>query len=144
MNLTLTLHLVAGLGALIVGGGTLLREPSRARNRQFAMLCGALAIWNLGLVAHATLGGGDSLGLRLVYLLGSCAAAPLGLQFVLTLAAVPARTRRRILVFFFAAAALLWFGAATPLYHSPWGWPAGASLVRVGTLGTALVIRGTH
>ena len=52
VDLTLTLHTMAGLGALAVGVGILLREPSRARNRQFALLCGALALWNLGLVGH--------------------------------------------------------------------------------------------
>ena len=50
MDLTLTLHLVAGLGAMGLGTGILLREPSRARNWSFALLCGALALWNLGYV----------------------------------------------------------------------------------------------
>ena len=142
MDLTLTLHLTAGLGALVLGGGVLLREPSRERNRRFALLCGALALWSLGRAGQVALGGGDSTAWKMAYLLGSCAAAPLGLHFVLSLAELPARRQRRITIPFAIAALLLWLSAATPFYDSPRGWPLAAMLVIGGTLATSLWLLG--
>ena len=144
MDLTQTLHLTAGLGALVLGGGVLFREPSRERNRRFALLCGALALWSLGRAAHLTMGGDASLVWRMVYLMGSCAAAPLGLRFVLSLTELAARRQRLIMIPFAVAAFLLWISAATPFYDSPRGWPLAAMLVLGGTLATALALLGRH
>ena len=70
MDLSLTMHLVAGLGALGMGGGILMRGSRGARDRLFALLCAAMALWNL-----AYLGRYESDLWRPIYLLGACAAA---------------------------------------------------------------------
>jgi signal transduction histidine kinase len=144
VDLTVTLHTMAGLGALAVGGGILLREPSRARNQSFALLCAALAVWNLGLVGFALAGSENYLAWRLVYLFGSCATAPLGLQFALVLAGVDRRRRRRALIPAYLLAALLWLAAATPLYETAWGWSLPGIAFLGGTLAAALVVLGRH
>ncbi|HET9481582.1 MAG TPA: hypothetical protein VFP98_07500, partial [Candidatus Polarisedimenticolia bacterium] len=107
MDPSAQLHLAAGLGALGLGGAALLREPRLARNQVFAALCGALGTWNLGVAAEAIL---DSprLPLHLVYLLGSCAAAPIGFHFCLMLTGASLAGRRRVLASAYAASALLW------------------------------------
>ena len=48
MTLTAALHVTAGVACLVLGGASLLRDPSRRRNRLFAALSGALAIWTIG------------------------------------------------------------------------------------------------
>ncbi|MGH9867326.1 MAG: hypothetical protein ACREAA_04055 [Candidatus Polarisedimenticolia bacterium] len=86
-------------------------------------MCGALGTWSLGVAAEAIL---DSprLPLHLVYLLGSCAAAPIGLHFCLMLTGAPLAGRRHVLAPAYVASALLWLTAWTPLYESlPGTWP---------------------
>ena len=144
VDLTVTLHAMAGLGALAVGGGILLREPSRARNRSFALLCAALAVWNLGLVGYALAGPENFLAWRLVYLFGSCATAPLGLQFALVLAGVEPSRRRRALLCAFLLAALLWVASASPIYETTWGWSLPGIIILGGTLSAALAVLGRH
>ena len=56
LDLTITLHLIAGLGAAGFGLGALSRSPSRTRNRDFALLCLAIAVWNLGFAGHRLAG----------------------------------------------------------------------------------------
>jgi len=88
-NLGSMLHLVAGLAALAMGLGILLRRPANPRNRAFALLCASLAVWTLAysLVGH-------NAAWRPVYLLGSCTGAPLALHFALLLAGASPRLRR--------------------------------------------------
>ena len=52
MELSVQMHVAAGAGALLLGAGVLAREPARMRNRLFALLCLALATWNLGVAAR--------------------------------------------------------------------------------------------
>ena len=76
LDLTLTLHLIAGLGAAGFGLGALRRSPSRTRNRDFALLCVAIAVWNLGFVGERLADAEYSRAFRVLYLAGSCATAP--------------------------------------------------------------------
>ena len=55
MTLTSELHLAAGVAAVGLGVAALRHAPRRAENRTFAALCGALAIWNLGVTGHGSL-----------------------------------------------------------------------------------------
>ncbi len=107
MGLSTQLHIAAGVGALFLGAGVLLREPRRGRNRLFSALCVSVAVWNLG-VAAASLDLGDDVPWRLIFRLGSCAAAPLGLHFVMVITASPVRGRRTLLAVAYGAAAILW------------------------------------
>ncbi len=84
MAMSSELHLAAGLAALGLGVAALLRDAGRRRNRLFFALSVALALWTLG-VAAWTGGLFRDPQLRRLYLLGSCAAAPLGLHFALAL-----------------------------------------------------------
>ncbi len=137
VNPSAQLHLAAGLGALGLGGAAVLREPRLARNRLFGALCGALGTWNLGVAVETILGSGR-LPLHLVYLLGSCAAAPIGLHFCLTLTGAP-RAGRRVLLPAYTVSALLWLTAWTPLFARQPAWNLGAALVLGAILLGALV-----
>ena len=122
MDLSSQLHLAAGVATLGMGAAVLLREPGRLRNRLFALLCGALALWNLGFVANVLAGGGLDLWNR-AFLLGSCAAAPLGLHFTLALARRERRGAHRLLLGgSYLLAGLLWLSCWTPLYEARRGW----------------------
>ena len=103
MDLSLMMHLIAGLGALGMGCGILIRGPRGARDRLFTLLCAALALWNI-----AYLGRYQSELWRPIYLFGSCAVAPLGLHFALALTASSRPRRRRYLTPAYSLAALLW------------------------------------
>ncbi len=137
MDLTTELHLAAGLMALVLGGGSLLREPRRSRNRLFALLSAALALWNLGVA-------GDKIFRAVhaywhpVYLLGSCASAPLGLHFALTLSGRSERIRRRLLAPAYALALALWVTVFTPLYAVRLAWNLTALAILGGILLLAL------
>ncbi|HZN02856.1 MAG TPA: hypothetical protein VFD06_04650, partial [Candidatus Polarisedimenticolia bacterium] len=80
MSLTAQMHLMAGLGALGLGLGVFCAEPRRRRNRLFALLCGTLVFWNLG-VALERAGFAPSFPWHRLFLIGSCFAAPTGLHF---------------------------------------------------------------
>ena len=82
MTLTAALHVTAGVACLVLGGASLLRDPSRRRNRLFAALSAALAVWTIGIGASLT-GALGPLGRFRPWLIGSCLAAPLGLHFAL-------------------------------------------------------------
>lgn len=138
------LHLTAGLGALALGGGILLREPRRARNRQFALLCAALAIWNLGLVLQSTAPQEQRFFWRLFFLTGSCSTAPIALHIVMVLVGVAPRLRRNALLATGAVALLLWLSAATPLYRTENRWQIAALVVLGTVLAVALVLLGRH
>lgn len=143
MNLSVTLHLMAGLGAVGLGGGMLLREPARRRNRHFALLCGGLALWNLGLVGLALAPQSARYVWRLIFLFGSCLSAPAGLHFALVLRGDAAATRRRFLAPAYLLAAGLWLSAATP-FHGDRRWPFVALLVVGSILAAALGLLGRH
>jgi signal transduction histidine kinase len=144
MSLTDTLHLMAGLGALALGGGVLIRDPARARSRAFAALCGALALWSLGFAGSnlATSEPAQRLLARLM-LVGSCATAPLAVHFAWVLAGASRHVRGRSLIAGGIVAGTLWIGLWTPLYDGPaWSWIALGVLG--GMLLLALGIVGRH
>jgi signal transduction histidine kinase len=135
------IYLTAGLGALALGGGVLIREPRRRRNRYFALLCGALAVWTLGEFAsrfYIEL----ELPLHRVFLAGSCAAAPLGLHFSLVVARDTGPLRRRVLPLAYAGGALLYLLSWTRLYDTRPLWNGTAIAVLGGILAIALVVLG--
>jgi len=130
LDLTTEMHLIAGLGAVGLGGAAIVRQPRRARNRIFALLCAALAVWNLGVaLSRTSLAPGAPW--QLVFLLGSCAAAPLGLQFCLHLTG---QANRDWLVPAYVAAGLVWLAAWTSAYR----WMPGFNFVALAVLGTIL------
>ena len=110
MELSLMMHLIAGLGALVMGCGILIRGFRGVRDRLFALLCTALALWNL-----AYLGRYQSDLWRPIYLFGSCSAAALGLHFFLALTAASRRRRRRYLVPGYSLAFLTWIISWAPI-----------------------------
>jgi signal transduction histidine kinase len=132
LDLTLTLHLIAGLGAAGLGLGALARAPSRTRNRDFALLCLAIALWNLGFAGHRIADASDPRAFRMVYLAGSCATAPLALRFVLGLCGVDRRRRRLATTVAGLAAAALWVAGWAGLDRQGLVW-AGAALVALGS-----------
>ena len=136
LDLTLTLHLIAGLGAAGLGLGAVSRSPSRTRNRDFALLCLAIAVWNLGFAGQRIAGEPYARAFRMLYLAGSCAAAPLALQFVLGLCGVGRRTRRNRTIVAGSAAAALWLSALAGLDRAPVIW-AGTAVVALGSTLTA-------
>jgi len=144
LDLTLTLHLIAGLGAAGLGLGALLRAPSRARNRDFALLCLAIAVWNLGFAGQQVSDEPAGRAFRLLYLAGSCAAAPFALQFVLGLCGVDRRRRRNWTTLAGVAAAALWFAGWTGLYHDRMLWSGAAIVALGGSLIAALVVLARH
>ncbi|NIM61678.1 MAG: hypothetical protein GTO30_08495, partial [Acidobacteria bacterium] len=133
------MHLIAGLGALAMGCGILIRGPRGARDRLFTLLCAALALWNL-----AYLGRYENALWRPVYLLGACAAAPLGLQFILALTAAPRPSRRRYLVPAYALASLTWVISWAPLPSLRWYRTYIALIVLGGILLAGLWVLGRH
>ena len=139
LDLTLTLHLIAGLGAAGLGLGAIWRSPSRTRNRDFALLCLAIAVWNLGFAGQRIAGEPPARAFRMLYLAGSCAAAPFALQFVLGLCGVGRRRRRNWAIVAGLAAAALWLSVWAGLDRNPVPW-AGAALVTLGSSLTAALI----
>lgn len=129
MDLSLMMHLVAGLGALVMGCGIMIGGLRGARDRLFALLCAALALWNI-----AFLGRYQSDLWRPIYLFGACAAAPLGVHFALALIAAPRARRSRYLVPAYPLAALVWISswAPIPLISTYWNF------VAIGVLGAIL------
>ncbi len=127
MDFSAELHLAAGLGALGLGAGALLRDPARPRNRLFALLCGALVLWNLGVALSRTPLAPEA-PWHLLYLLGSCASAPVALHFCLVLTG-RATGARPLLAASYAAAALLWASAWTPLRARQPAWNLAAALL---------------
>ena len=136
LDLTLTLHLIAGLGAAGLGLGAVSRSPSRTRNRDFALLCLAIAVWNLGFAGQRFAGEPYAHAFRMLYLAGSCASAPLALQFVLGLCGVGRRKRRNWTIVAGLAAAALWLSALAGLDRDPVMW-AGAAVMALGSTLTA-------
>ena len=139
MDLSSTLHSLAGVGALVLGAGVLLREPGRARHRAFALLCAAFTVWNLGFVAFTL--SGQQLGWRMALLVGSCAAGPLGLNFALVLAESAHARRRRFVILAAIPAVLLWSAGWTLSPALP-PWQIAATAVVGGTLAAAVWVIG--
>ncbi|MCK5439552.1 MAG: hypothetical protein KAI97_06395, partial [Gemmatimonadetes bacterium] len=137
--MTLTLHLIAGLGALGLGTGILLREPARVRNWSFALLCGALALWNLGYVGMAY--SSRPAAWRSLFLIGSCASAPLGLHVALVLTGAGRRLRRGLLVPAWLLSGVLWLLSWLRLGDL---WYLLAIAVIGGILVIALGVLGRH
>ena len=127
MNLNVELHLVAGLGALGLGAGTLLAEPRRARNRLFAVLCGTLALWSLGVAVYRS-GAAPGVPWHVLYLLGSCLTAPVGMHLCLDLMGLT-RTMRGMLAAAYALAGALYVSACTPAYYVQPAWNYAAMAV---------------
>ncbi len=119
-------------------------EPTRARNRAFAYLCGALALWNLGTVGHLRSAPDDLRIWRMTFLLGSCFAGPLALHFVMVLSGTGLRLRRLLLVPAWILAAILWLSAASPLYETGNRWPFFAMAALGVILSTALAMLGRY
>ena len=136
MDLTTGTYLVAGLGAVALGSGAIISQPRRPRNRIFGALCAALAVWSLGVfLSRTALAPGAPW--HLLYLLGSCAAAPLGLQFCLHLTG---RSGRGWLAVACSAAGLVWMAAWTPAYR----WRPGFGFVALAVLGAILATALAH
>lgn len=135
MELSAQIHAAAGGGALLLGAGVLAREPGRARNRLFSILCLALAVWNLGVAARLA-GIAPEFPWHLLYLAGSCAAAPSALHFTLALARVPRRARQWMLVPAWIAAGALWLAVLPrgPRSHPVW------NVVAIAVLGATLAL----
>jgi signal transduction histidine kinase len=140
LDLTFTLHLLAGVGALGLGGGLLVRDPARGINRSFALLCCAIALWNLGFLTQLRPGAGA----RPFYLLGSCISGPLALHFALHLVGAGPRTRRLGLGLALVPAAVLWFGSFVPALSLGMAWYRAAMVVIGGTLAFALGVIALH
>ena len=144
MNLTLTLHIVAGLGALGLGLGILLRAPSRARNRNFALLCLAIALWNLGLAGQSvSTGPMESIG-RALFFLGSCSTAPLALQFALGLSGAGRGRRRAWLIPAWSLSGGLWVASLTPILRNRALLAYSAIVILGGILVAALTVIALH
>jgi two-component system, NtrC family, sensor histidine kinase HydH len=142
VNLTVELHLLAGLGAFGLGAGTLLAEPSRARNRLFALLCGTLALWSLGFAVDRS-GLIPQIRWHLIFLLGSCFTAPVGLHLCLDLTG---RTRplRGLLAASYATAGALYLSSWTSAYYDrqpAWNYAAMAVLGTVFATALAITVR---
>jgi len=137
------MHLAAGVGALVLGAGALARGPRRSRNRLFAALCGALATWGIG-VATGQAGGQPSGHWYLVYLLGSCSAAPLGLHFVISLLRLNGIPRRVLLPLGYAVAAALYGSAWTSWHDSQPAWNIVAIVVLGAVHLVALLLLARH
>jgi len=96
-----------------MGVACLLADPTRRRNRLFAALCGALALWTLGVAANRADVmplGGTVWGVRL-FLFGSCLAAPLGLHMSLSLCWPRRKLPAYILASAYSLAGGLWIAA---------------------------------
>jgi signal transduction histidine kinase len=138
------MHLAAGLAALALGTAVLTGRAHRVRARLFGLLCAALALWNLGIVLddHAPW---SLLDRPQIFLLGSCAAAPLGLHFAARLTGLGAPAARLLLPAAYLLAGLLWLSSWTPLYrsesHSGWNLVALVVLGLVLALALGLLLR---
>jgi len=142
VNLTVELHLLAGLGALGLGIGTLLVDPRRSRNRLFAILCGALALWSLGAAADRS-GLAPQIPWHLLFLLGSCFTAPVGLHLCLDLTG-RAGSLRPLLLATYAVAAALYLSSWTAAYARQPGWNYAAMAVLGAVFAAALSITVRH
>ena len=136
-------YLAAGLGALVLGAGTLAHTPGRMRNRLFALFCAALALWNLAKVCELS-GVKPTWPWPAVYLLGACAAAPLGVHFVVRVAGSSGQRFRGALPWLYAAAAILWISALTPAYHHQPAWNIAAMTVMGGMTAIGVLAIGRH
>lgn len=143
MTLQVQLYLAAGLGALALGAGALVREPGRKRNRLFALFCAALALWNLAKVAELS-GLGLPVSWHVVYFLGACAAVPTGLHFILLVAGLSDQPSRRLLPYAYATTAALWVAALTPFYHRQLAWKMTALVVLGGLLSICVMVLLRH
>jgi signal transduction histidine kinase len=129
MDPSAQLHLAAGVGAAGLGVATWLQDPGRRRNRLFALLCAALAVWTVGAAMPGS-GPWPDLPWHRAYLLGSCLAAPLALHFAL---AVTGRRRPPglPLAVAYAAAVALWAAAWSPAPGRAWKM---AAIVLLGSM----------
>ncbi|MGH9748956.1 MAG: hypothetical protein ACRD6R_03400 [Candidatus Polarisedimenticolia bacterium] len=146
--LTVELHLIAGLGAIALGGAALVRGARRVRSRLFAALCAAFAIWTLAFAAYKSETAPD-VPWRLIFLLGSCLAAPIGLHFCLVLIG-RVGARRAWVGMGYAVATALYASACVvaPRYESPhrhaWNYAAIVILGAILLTGLAAVFRHTR
>ena len=135
MDLTGALHLVAGIAALGLGAGAFLRRPDHRRNRLFALLCTAIAVWNLGVVGELT---APALRWGRLFLLGACAAAPLGVHLALVVAGASGSAVRVLLFVAYVLAGTLWGSVWTPLYQIQPGWNFAAAILLGSILAAGL------
>ncbi|MCI0408252.1 MAG: ATP-binding protein [Acidobacteria bacterium] len=136
MDLTTEMYVIAGLGAVGLGSGAIVSQPRRSRSRIFAALCAALALWSLGVALSRTSLAPEA-PWHLLFLLGSCSAAALGLQFCLHLTG---QSARRWLAPAYAAAGLVWLAAWTPAHE----WMPGFNYIALAVLGSILVTALAH
>ena len=130
MDLSLMTHLIAGLGALGMGSGILIRGSRGARDRVFTLLCAALALWNL-----AFLGRYQNDLWRPIYLFGACASAVLGLHFQLVLTAASPLRRRLFLTPAYFLTLVTWVVSWVPAQGIRSRWP----FIAIGALGGILL-----
>ncbi len=128
------LKLLAGISALVLGAGVFFRGPVQWRNRSFALLSLAVAIWHLGHVGYLLTGHRDLW--RPIFMGGSLGAAPLGLDFALTLCGRFWRDRRRLVIPVALAGLAIWaFVVATSVWSGP-----TTSWLSLGFIGTTLTV----
>jgi signal transduction histidine kinase len=133
------LHLVAGIGAVCMACGILIRGPWRVRNRLFVLLCAALALWNLAFVLrhHGYLW-------RPVYLFGASVAAPLSLHFSLVLVGKTRAVRGRYLWPAYLIASGVWISSWLSLPGVGPHWNRIAIVGLGGILAVSLSIIARH
>jgi len=118
MGLAISLKLLAGVSALALSAAIFFRGPIRWRNRSFALLSLALAVWHLG-HSGLLLSGRFDLWYAIM-MVGSLASGPLGLDFALTLSGRFWRDRRRwVLPVALVAVAIWYVMAITPFSTDP-------------------------
>ena len=141
MGLEISLKLLAGISALALGAGVFFRGPVQWRNRSFALLSLALATWHLGYVGYL-LSGHRGLW-RPIFMGGSLSAAPLGLDFALTLCGRFWRDRRRSVLPVALAALAIWvFVVATSVWSGPTTrWLSLGFIAATLTVALVLILR---
>jgi signal transduction histidine kinase len=142
VELTSQAHLVAGLGALVLGLAELLRDPRRRMSQLFAELCGCLAIWMLGRVLEIENALGRAPTWHDVRLLGGCLAAPQALRLVIDMAGPKRWWTRPAIVSAFVLALVTLVMRRLPVVGERPLWPAFAAVALGAPLaGSLLVLR---
>ncbi len=136
MDFATGLHLAAGLTALGLGGSAVLREPGYRRSRLFGLLCGAIALWNLGMAGELTW---PALRWGRLFLMGACAAAPIGLHLAFEVTG-SSQIIRHLLRTTYVLSAALWLSVWTPLYLMQPHWNLVAIALLGGTSVAALAV----
>ncbi len=135
MDLGIELHALAGVGALVMGAGVSAGSLGLRRSRVFALLCASLALWNLGVVAVELGFLPKTAGDRL-FLAGSCASGPLGLELAFLLTGLWRRIRQGALWAARMAALGLWLTLFVPGFGEGSAW----SYTAIAVLGASFLV----